>query len=160
MVDVYLHCSDSNFGNAALIGKWHTLPKPNGNGWDDIGYHYVILNGWLSSKKYNGKFNGHIETGRAVDGDGVIEASERGAHAMEFNKGTLAICLIGKSGKFSDEQLFSTLELLLDLDKQFGGINIFQHSDVDTKKPFCAGIDMVKLRKNYELYKDQMNKLI
>ena len=25
------------------IRKWHTDPRPKGNGWSDVGYHYVVL---------------------------------------------------------------------------------------------------------------------
>ena len=37
---IIIHCSDSEFGDAALIDKWHKE-----RGWTGIGYHYVILNG-------------------------------------------------------------------------------------------------------------------
>lgn len=45
---VFLHCSASE--NESLHGQrlvdavraWHTLPKPGGNGWSDIGYHFLI----------------------------------------------------------------------------------------------------------------------
>ena len=42
-MEIILHCSDSEFGNAAIITKWHALPKPNGRGWSNIGYHYVNM---------------------------------------------------------------------------------------------------------------------
>ena len=45
---VFLHCSANE--NESLRGHrlvdavraWHTLPKPDGNGWSDIGYHFLI----------------------------------------------------------------------------------------------------------------------
>jgi len=43
---VIIHCSDSSFGNAVLIDKWHRQ-----RGFDNIGYHFVILNSHPFSSK-------------------------------------------------------------------------------------------------------------
>lgn len=152
MVNIILHCSASNFGNAALIEKWHLQ-----RGWKGIGYHYVILNGWLASGVYNAHFNGHIETGRPLDHDPFIAESEIGAHVKGFNKNSVGVCLIGQSGEFTDEQMNAALKCVHMLEKQYEAINIFQHSDFDTKKPHCAGIDIGQFKKNYDLYKDIVN---
>ena len=32
---IILHCSDSEYGTASLIRKWHTEER----NWSDIGYH-------------------------------------------------------------------------------------------------------------------------
>ncbi|MDY6935738.1 MAG: N-acetylmuramoyl-L-alanine amidase [Spirochaetota bacterium] len=163
MVDVIFHCSDSRFGNTALITMWHTLPprevvqngkRYKGNGWDNIGYHYVILNGWLNLNRYNSRYNGYIETGRPLDEDHLIESGERGAHVRGFNRNSVGICLIGKSGEFTDEQLNSALEITLSMEKQFIIINLLQHSDLDMSKPYCAGLDMDQFKINYEIYKE------
>ena len=149
---VIIHCSDSKFGNAALIAKWHVMPKPNGNGWDNIGYHYVILNGHLSSKAFNQKFDGHLETGRPLDEDNLIEPFEIGAHTKGFNN-AVGVCLVGHSGVFTSYQLDSLHSLLDDLKKQFGTLELFQHSDLDSKKPNCAGLEKFyfgELKKIYE----------
>lgn len=161
MVNIIFHCSATSFGNATLITKWHVLPpeevvqrgkRYKGNGWDNIGYHYVILNGWLYKNRYNSKFDGYIETGRPLDEDHKIDIDERGAHVKKFNRNSVGICLIGKSGQFTDEQLNSALEIAYFLEKQFLTINIMQHSDLDPKKPFCAGLDMDLFKKNYSIY--------
>jgi hypothetical protein len=165
MVNIVLHCSDSRYGNAALIAKWHVLPKYKviqigkvyqGNGWSGIGYHYVILNGWLNKYAYNKRWDGHIETGRILDDDHVLEKNERGAHVAGFNKYSIGVCLIGDSGNFTDKQLNSTLEILYILENQFIDIKIVQHSDLNPDKSYCAGLDMDKLKKNYEIYKMMM----
>lgn len=162
MVKVILHCSDSSFGNAALISKWHSLPAKKvtqngksfqGRGWSGIGYHYVILNGWIAANSYHPKFDGHVETGRPLDDDPVVKGSEVGAHVRGHNASSVGICLIGKSGVFTEEQLNSSLRLVYDLENQFGNIGIFQHSDFDANKPFCAGLDMLIWKKNYDLFK-------
>jgi len=140
MVNIVIHCSDSKWGNAAEIAKWHVLPKPKGNGWDAIGYHYVILNGWLSSKKYHHKHDGRLETGRALDDDKDIERDEWGAHVVGHNN-SVGICLIGESGKFTTAQRIRLFDLLMQLKEQFKYIEIMQHSDLDPiNKPWCAGL--------------------
>ena len=134
MVNVIIHCSASKFGNAALITKWHLS-----RGWDTIGYHYVILNGWLSAKKYHQYFDGRIETGRPLDDDSDMEADEWGAHAKGYNN-TIGICMIGESGYFTLRQKTKLYDTLFRLKEQFGELNIMQHSDVDPNKPYCAGL--------------------
>jgi len=149
MVKLILHCSDSSFGNAALIAKWHVQER----GWSGIGYHYVILNGWLTGTIYNPDYNGHIETGRPLDDDPVVKNSEVGAHVRGHNYKSIGICLIGNSGHFTEEQLNASLILTNKLEKQFHNIQVLQHSDLDKKKPLCAGLNMEKWKMNYELYK-------
>lgn len=71
---IILHCSATPEGrdiDAATIKDWHV----NGNGWSDIGYHYVI------------KLDGDIETGRQLD--------RVGAHTKGHNKDSIGICYIG-----------------------------------------------------------------
>jgi hypothetical protein len=144
MINVIVHCSDSSFGNAALISKWHTLPDPAGRGWEAIGYHYVILNGRLGPYKMNSYFDGHLETGRPLDDDADMELDERGAHAFGYNN-AIGICLIGLSGTFTEAQLRCLSWLTGKLRAQFGVINVMQHSDVDPKKPHCAGLSRLQL---------------
>ena len=48
---IVIHCSDSKWGDAEVIRKWHTDPKPRGKAWADIGYHAVICNGFRKSTK-------------------------------------------------------------------------------------------------------------
>lgn len=138
---IILHCSDSFWGNAAIISKWHVQ-----RGWSNIGYHYVILNGHLSSKVHNESFNGHIETGRPLDDDSLLENFEYGSHVLGMNSKSVGICLIGLSSEFSEKQIKSMIELLRMLKKQFGEIEISQHSDWDPKKPYCAGLDKFYLK--------------
>ena len=137
MKKVILHCSDSNYGNSALITKWHL-----DRGFNTIGYHFVILNGWLCYNTYNYFFDGSIETGRPLSDDSVIEHFEIGAHVLGHNKDSVGICLIGKSGKFTENQIQSLKELLSLLFMQFSSFELLQHSDLDKSKPFCAGLSL------------------
>jgi len=72
------HCSatehDTDIG-ADEIREWHTRAKPDGNGWQDIGYNAVI------------RLDGEIEFGRHFD--------EIGAHAFGYNAQSIGICLVG-----------------------------------------------------------------
>jgi len=140
MTNVIIHCSDSSFGNAALITKWHVCERK----FETIGYHYVILNGRLSAYKMNSYFDGHIETGRPLDDDSDLELDEAGAHAFKYNN-AVGICLIGLSGTFTISQLRALTHLINRLRDQFKEINVIQHSDVDNKKPHCAGLTKLQL---------------
>jgi hypothetical protein len=141
MTNVIIHCSDSSFGNAALITKWHVVERK----FETISYHYVILNGLLSPYKRNSYFDGHIETGRPLDDDADMELDETGAHAFGYNN-AVGICLIGLSGTFTDAQMRSLHHLINKLKDQFGELNILQHSDVDKKKPQCAGLTRLQIQ--------------
>jgi len=105
-----------------------------------IGYHYVILNGWLTPNCYNSLFDGTIETGRPLDDDSSMELDEAGAHAFGYND-AIGTCLIGMSGEFTLKQKRSLKYLNEDLRVQFKKIEVLQHSDVDPiNKPHCAGL--------------------
>jgi hypothetical protein len=71
---IIIHCSATkptmDIG-ADEIKDWHV----KGNGWSDIGYHYVI------------RRNGGLENGRDIKKDG--------AHTKGHNKGTIGICVVG-----------------------------------------------------------------
>ena len=75
---IIVHCSATprhkDF-SAEDIRDWHV----KGNGWDDIGYHFVI------------RLDGSIEYGRMVD--------KYGAHVKSHNYDSIGICYIGGMNK-------------------------------------------------------------
>ncbi|MGE5457300.1 MAG: N-acetylmuramoyl-L-alanine amidase [Methanococcaceae archaeon] len=145
MKTVIVHCSDSGFGNAVLIDSWHAergFKTPAGI---HVGYHFVILNGQIGAYKHNSMFDGTIETGRPIDDDSDLELDEIGAHTFGYNN-AVGICLIGLSGTFSVAQIRSLKFLIKMLRKQFGEIKVIQHSDVDKKKPYCAGLTPMQMK--------------
>ena len=88
------------------IRKWHSDPKPEGNGWSDIGYHYVI------------RRDGEIEIGRPIE--------RAGAHSKGHNSNSIGICLIGgvdsngsTEDNFNAQQYDSLHELLLQLTEEY-----------------------------------------
>jgi len=82
---IIIHHSDSDYGSAAIIDRWH-----RDRGFDELGYHFVIGNGTKS-------------------GDGQIEIGPRwtkqkwGAHdnALDnrYNLNGIGICLVGDFNK-------------------------------------------------------------
>ena len=103
------------------IRDWHV----NGNGWSDVGYHYVI------------KLDGTIQDGRPI--------SRTGAHCKGHNRGTVGICYIGggiTEGKDTrtEEQKDSLIILLTDLINQHNITKISGHNQYSTKK--CPGFDV------------------
>lgn len=111
-----IHCSDSEFGSAADIRRWHL-----NNGWDDIGYHFVIMNGLIcpdtswQKKLYIPSLDGAIEVGRRLDGDSLIAGNEIGAHTLGYNENSIGICLIGVK-TFTAKQFYSLARLINELD--------------------------------------------
>lgn len=106
---VIIHCSASTWGNARVIDDWHKNRKPPfrrdpkfvpANGLQHIGYHYVVLNGRTGPvlKTPVLALDGIIERGRDED--------ELGAHADGSND-SIGICLIGKNGIFTPNQLLA-----------------------------------------------------
>lgn len=125
--EIILHCSATEAGEdikAADIRRWHTLPKPRGRGWRDIGYHYVV------------DLDGTIEAGRPVD--------QVGAHVSGHNQTTIGICYVGGllNGQPSDtrtpEQRRAIGELVAALAMVFPSINkVSGHRDYANKACPC-----------------------
>lgn len=90
---IVLHLSASPWGDAAVIRKWHTDPEPQGRGWNDIGYHAVILNGRRAyTSEYDQALDGKIEPGRELTVQGAH------CHAEGMNGVSLGVCCIGTPG--------------------------------------------------------------
>jgi len=148
--NIIVHHSASNWGTALEIDRWHRIDRK----WTSIGYHFVILNGYLTqSDLIHGRkmeiMDGSIEAGRSLNLDQWVEVNEVGAHALGFNKNSIGICLIHKNGKHTARQLLSLLELLRELKKRFNikTENILGHYEVNSKKPYCPGVDMDVIRR-------------
>lgn len=116
ITNVIIHCSDSEFGTAAEIRRWHLQ-----NGWSDIGYNFVILNGLIvpetknQRKLYMACMDGMIEVGRKVDGDNILVGKEVGAHTLGYNAKSLGVCLIGVKD-FTQKQFYSLAVLCREIE--------------------------------------------
>jgi N-acetyl-anhydromuramyl-L-alanine amidase AmpD len=73
---IVVHHSATETGNAACFRVLHRVV----NGWNDVGYHFVIGNGSLSA-------DGEVEYGRVLP--------FQGAHAKGANEYSVGICLVG-----------------------------------------------------------------
>ena len=142
--EVIIHCSASEFGNAAILRSWHRSPPLN---YRDIGYHYVIPNGKKSAyADYDPKTDGIVEIGRPLD--------EEGAHCFDANKKSVGICLVGDKW-FTQAQIIALKVLLYDLIKQFPKITIQRirgHYEYDSGKAqgkTCPNIPMDVFRKEF-----------
>lgn len=152
--NIIIHCSMSDFGDAALIKKWHV----EDNGWRDIGYNGVILNGYRKKNDFNKNEIGLFEIGRGLNLDQYIDDTEKGAHALGYNHNSVGICLIGNN-KFYIEQFQTALyfcALYLAINKD---IKIIGHYEVTDKKT-CPNFDMSRFRgllKNRDFMSDDIN---
>lgn len=135
-----IHCSDSIHGDVEEIRRWHV----NGNGWRDIGYHAVILNGCRRKNKFIELDDGLLEMGREINLDDVITPSEMGAHVRGNNSDSIGICLVGrcKFTKAQFESLFYFCKMWLSM---IPDLEIIGHSELDKRKT-CPNIDMDTLR--------------
>lgn len=100
VTEIVMHCAATRVDwmadrpfteQVAAIRRWHTQPPPNGNGWRDIGYHWVVSR------------TGEILPGRAMT---VI-----GAHVAGRNTGTVGICLIGGHGSSENDRFLRNFTL-------------------------------------------------
>lgn len=137
---IIIHCSDLEWGSVEAYRKLH-----RGFGWEDIGYHYVILNSFKTEEQYQSRkpdfsTDGLIEKGR----DEVFQ----GAHVKNHNEHSIGICLVGNR-VFSSVQFNSLLKLIKDLSKKYPIKNITGHYEYDTAKEqdkSCPNIEMDYLR--------------
>lgn len=139
---IVVHESASLWGDVKTIRGWHQH-----RGWSDIGYHAVILNGRRSKvAKYDVKLDGKIERGRPE--------SIKGSHCEGegMNSIALGVCLVGipgKDGYPTKHQLDALIHYCTIKCIQYNipANAITQHSDHDSRKPFCASLDMKTIRK-------------
>ncbi|MGH7178829.1 MAG: N-acetylmuramoyl-L-alanine amidase [Tepidisphaeraceae bacterium] len=101
---IIVHCSASEWGTVLDVDAWHKA-----RGWKGIGYHAVILNGYVTPEDWrlerrDGLYDGALCPGRALDLDAELEVQEVGTHAAGWNNRTVAVCLIGK-GTYTGAQM-------------------------------------------------------
>ena len=108
------------------IREWHV----DQNGWDDVGYHFII------------KRNGQYEKGRPE--------GYSGAHAPSHNSRSIGICLVGgmaddggPENNFTLEQFLTLKDLVnMIMDKYSDITEVLGHCDVQENKPNCPGFNV------------------
>lgn len=135
-----IHCSDSAWGSAKEIDKWHKE-----RGWNGIGYHFVILNGVIRPHSERIlSLMGSIEVGRGMD---VI-----GSHCLGYNERSLGICLVGKGvDTFCVEEFDSLKSLSQELCKLFEipAEKVLGHGETESGKAegkTCPNFDVAAIR--------------
>lgn len=133
--EVIIHCSATrpdwmqdmgSLSKVAEIRRWHV----EGNGWSDIGYHYVIDR------------NGKIREGRLEQ--------RVGAHVKGRNANSIGICLIGGFGgsagdtfddNFTEDQEASLRKLIDELKRRYPDISkISGHNQYSPKACPCFSV--------------------
>lgn len=126
---IVIHCSATPEGrdiDAATIKTWHV----DGNGWKDIGYHFVV------------RLNGAVEQGRPLD--------QIGAHVEGHNTGSIGICYVGgtdTSGRAKDTrtaaQRVALRALVAAMQATFPSIRkVCGHRDFPGVKKACPSFDV------------------
>lgn len=132
---IIIHCTDTDTGNVVDIRHFHQQVR----GWSDIGYHFLILNGRLTSiSPYKSYLDGAVHPGRALP---LI-----GAHTRGHNDDSIGIALVGIAA-FTGRQMYQALPALLRrLMTQFGisTRGIYGHRDFAAKA--CPNIETSLLR--------------
>lgn len=120
------------------------------NGWDDIGYHYIIGNG-VSTK------DGVIYKGRDIQ--------FVGAHVKGHNTNSIGICLIGDFDNFTptEKQLITVQKLIQKLMRlhHLEIKNVLCHREFEGVTKTCPGtlFDMNVFRNQLTLTKKSLYKL-
>ena len=130
---IIIHCAATPEGKdytVEQIRQWHTSPKPKGNGWKDIGYHFVIYR------------DGSVHPGRPID--------QIGAHTSGYNANSIGICYIGgcaKDGKTpkdtrTTEQKAAMVKLVTELRRRFPNASVHGHNEFANKA--CPSFNVQK----------------
>lgn len=128
ITEIIVHCTATPEGKDYTVDdirKWHTAKPPQGRGWSDIGYHYVI------DRK------GHILTGRDVD--------TIGAHCEGHNAHSIGVVYIGGvsalNGKPKDTRTLAQkaglIRCLTELKSIYPQAKIYGHCDFSSKECPC-----------------------
>lgn len=143
---IIIHCSDSKWGNLEELTRWHKE-----RGFVTVGYHYIILNGYLTyadykEDNYKPNFDGVLVAGR--------DESLPGAHTLGQNEDSIGICLIGVN-HFTLAQFQKLEKLCIDLMKKYNlkVSDIYGHYEFATYKT-CPNFNVNELRnKLWAIYK-------
>lgn len=109
--EIIVHCTATKEGQDCTVEQvrlWHTMPEPQGRGWSDIGYHFLIY------------LDGTVMAGRPLE--------RAGAHCTGRNLNSIGVCYVGglaKDGKTpkdtrTPQQKDALLDLLFVLMQNYG----------------------------------------
>lgn len=121
---IVIHCADTPANmdiGAAEIRKWHV----EDNGWNDIGYHFVI------------RRDGRREKGR--------DLAITGSHVKGFNSCSIGICLVGGMGgnNFTAPQFKELGKLVSEMKNKYPKAEVVGHCDLNLGKT-CPSFNVIK----------------
>jgi len=123
---IIIHHSGTDTGDVHTFRNHHV----NVNGWNDVGYHYVITR------------EGALQKGRA---ENVV-----GAHTLGHNQDTIGICLVGNFNNYTpnDQQINTLIKIIKDIRSRYGDIPVGYHRDFGSTS--CPGnlfpVDLINQR--------------
>lgn len=134
--EIIIHCTATEEGKHFTVEdvrRWHV----QGNGWKDIGYHYLIY------------LDGSIHAGRPLD--------QVGAHTSGRNANSIGVCYVGgvasdrKTPKDTrtDAQKRALVELVRSLKTVFGVTEVHGHREYAAKA--CPSFDVQAWRKENKI---------
>jgi len=139
---IVVHCTDSEYGNRALVDTWHRQRKDSkGRPWQGIGYHFVVGNGRVDPMlRYRAEHDGLVEEGRSV--------AEKGAHVEGHNADTIGVALVGKRGLYTVRQVLALLNLVRRLLTEHALLpsDVCGHRDFEGVAKSCPDFDAADLR--------------
>jgi len=116
---IILHCTATPSWREVSVDeirRWHV----EGNGWSDIGYHYVIL------------LDGTVARGRPLD--------VAGAHVKGHNKDSIGVVYVGGTDvtgqpqdTLNSNQLFGLYKVVTSLRNLFGPLTLHGHNEFSDK---------------------------
>lgn len=125
--EIIVHCTATKAGRdyaAKDIDAWHRA-----NGWDGIGYHYVVC------------LDGSVEQGRPEE--------KVGAHCRGHNKHSIGVVYVGgldSKGRPCDtrtpQQKTALAHLITHLKHRFPSAHVYGHRDLATKACPCFNAQM------------------
>ena len=132
---IIIHCAATPEGKhftVEQIRQWHV----KGNGWSDIGYHFVIY------------LDGSVHRGRPIE--------KVGAHTKGYNANSIGICYVGgcsADGKKpkdtrTEAQRSALIKLVAELRSQFPGATVHGHNEFANKA--CPSFDVSKEFPNHK----------
>lgn len=133
---IVIHCTATPAGRHHTVDeirKWHQY----GNGWRDIGYHYVIE---IETSPYQ-LAEYLIKEGRSLQ--------YQGAHVAKYNHCSVGVCYVGgMSADMRKPQDTRTLLqrqalalIVAELKQRFPGAKVVGHRDLDPRKA-CPSFDV------------------
>jgi len=135
---ITIHCTATKASmdiGAKEIKKWHV----KGNGWSDIGYHYII------------RRDGTIEEGRPLN--------RQGAHVKGYNKNNIGISYVGglddnmkPEDNRTQDQKDSLDELINNLCQEFNIEDIRGHRDYPGVSKACPCFNSIEEYTKYVEY--------